>query len=644
MAQFPQGYRQIEHRCNAGERRLLQQLKRCLDDTHTVWHDVPIGPRARQPDVVVLGPRLGLLLLEVKDWRCSTLQRATRDTVDLRTERGLVADHHPLRQARDHAMELVDLVQRDPALVHDDGPRRGRLLFPYGWGAVLSGMRRSEVAQRPGFDAVFPPAQTLLRDDLDDSVDPATFLQRLRGLFTVHYPHTLSAAQRDRIRWHLFPELRLNADPVAADPAHTAHAADTEAAPVPDLLQVMDLPQEQIARRLGSGHRVVHGVAGSGKTMVLVLRAQLLAAAATAEHPVLVLCYNRALADRLDRLIRQRPVGDRVQVRTFHRWCQDVARQHGLAIAAKPGSEAFYAELPRVVAQALAEGRVPSGGCSAVLIDEAHDFDDDWLRTAARLVSPDTRSLLVLYDDAQSIYQQTRRRFSFASVGIQAQGRTSVLRLNYRNTAEVLALALACTRDLLLPAGLPAAQGSPEVQAVTPASAGRRGPQPVLLHARHPADEAAQIATRIGAARAGGLDWGEIAVLCRTRAQLVPIAQALRQRGWPVTSMGDADFQHADGRLPGLRLMTLHSAKGLEFTLVFVAGLQALPWPGESLDDAARLLYVGMTRATHALVLSTCGASPMVERVQAALAGTGPGTVAAAGAPQAPAHPHEASA
>ncbi|MEY2874383.1 MAG: hypothetical protein RLZZ373_1754 [Pseudomonadota bacterium] len=612
MAQFPQGFRQVEHRCNAGERRVLQQLKQCLDDEHLVWHNVPIGPRARQPDFVVLGLRWGVLLLEVKDWRCSTVVRATPDAVELTTARGPVTDHHPLRQARDYAMELVDLMQRDPALVHDDGPYRGRLLFPYGWGAVFSGMRRSEVEQRTGFDAVFPPTQTLLRDDLEDSVDPDTFQQRLRGLFTVHYPHTLTLAQRDRIRWHLFPEMRLNAGPVAPD---------TEPAPIPDLLQVMDLPQEQIARTLGTGHRVIHGAAGSGKTMVLVLRAQMLAATATAEQPVLVLCYNRALADRLDMLIRQRPVGERVQVRTFHRWCQEQARQHQLDMPAEPGSDAFYAELPHTIAQAVADGLMPGSRYSAVLIDEAHDFDDGWLRTAASMVSQDTRSLLVLYDDAQSIYQTSRRRFSFASVGIQAQGRTSVLRLNYRNTAEVLALALACTRGRLQPDGLARLRPDDAMQTVTPATSGRHGPKPVLLHARDPADEAEQIAEHIGAARTRGVAWSDMAVLCRTRTQLAPIAQALQRRGWPVDSMGAADFRRFDWQRPRIRLLTLHSAKGLEFALVLVAGLQALPWHGESMDDAARLLYVAMTRATHALVLSACGASPIVERVQRALSG-----------------------
>jgi hypothetical protein len=47
MAQFPQGLTQIDSRCNTGERRVLQQLKRCLEDDAIVWHNVPVGPRAR---------------------------------------------------------------------------------------------------------------------------------------------------------------------------------------------------------------------------------------------------------------------------------------------------------------------------------------------------------------------------------------------------------------------------------------------------------------------------------------------------------------------------------------------------------------------------------------------------------------------
>ena len=51
---------------------------------------------------------------------------------------------------------------------------------------------------------------------------------------------------------------------------------------VPDIIRVMDIQQEQLARSMGEGHRVIHGVAGSGKTMILGYRAQYLAQATAA--------------------------------------------------------------------------------------------------------------------------------------------------------------------------------------------------------------------------------------------------------------------------------------------------------------------------------------------------------------------------
>ena len=465
MALFPQGLTPIDARCNPGERRVLHQLKRCLEDDYIVWHDIPIGPRARQPDFVVLSPRWGVLLLEVKDWKRSTLGAATRDAVELHTARGRVTVAHPLRQARDVLLELVDQMRADPALVHAEGPFAGRLLFPYGHGVVMSHLLRADVAGSD-FDALFPPARTLLRDDLADTVEPMAFQHRLWGLFTVHYPHTLTLPQRDRIRWHLFPEVRL--DTQRELPFDAADDAGPSLTALPDLLQVMDLQQEQVARTLGEGHRVIHGAAGSGKTMILIFRAAHLAAAARPEQPVLVLCYNRSLADRIEHLLRQRGVDERVQVRTFHGWCQDLVRSYQLDGTRGLRGDAYFDALAATVERAVASGRVPGGQYTALLIDEAHDFDDAWLRTAAQMVSPHTRSLLVLYDDAQSIYQARRRAFNFASVGIEARGRTHVLRMNYRNTAEVLAVAMHCAQGLLRD-GAPA--GEDELQRVQPASA-----------------------------------------------------------------------------------------------------------------------------------------------------------------------------
>ena len=354
MALFPQGLSHVDARCNAGERRVLHQLKRCLEDDYIVWHDIAIGPKARQPDFVILSPRWGVLLLEVKDWRRGTLGRATRDAVELRTPRGVVTAAHPLRQARDCALELVDLMKNDPALVHAQGPFAGRLLFPYGWGVVLASMRRAEVAGSD-FDELFNPARTLLREDLDEAVAVSDFQHRLWGLFTVSYPHTLTMPQRDRIRWHLFPEIRLQ-----PQTSLDFGPAPDSAPPLPDLLQVMDLQQEQVARTLGEGHRVIHGAAGSGKTMILIFRAQFLAAAARADQPILVLCFNRTLADRIQHLLRELGVNERVQVRTFHSWCQDLVRSYQLDVPPGLKGDAYF----RALAQAVERAGPPLGASS----------------------------------------------------------------------------------------------------------------------------------------------------------------------------------------------------------------------------------------------------------------------------------------
>lgn len=610
MAVFPQGLSNIDKRCaNTGERHVLHQLKRCLSDDYMVWHNVPLGPKARQPDFVILSPRQGILILEVKHWRRSTLAGANRDSVELKTERGRVTEANPLRQARDYTMELANLMAQDEQLVHADGPFQGKLLFPYGWGVVFSGLFEKDVGEMD-FHSLFARHQVLMRDDLDETVSEAAFQSKLWGMFTVSYPYTLSLPQRDRVRWHLFPEIRLQ--------QQTLLLGDTQAPSawvLPDLMQVMDLQQEQVARSLGEGHRVIHGSAGSGKTMILVFRAQQLAAAARPDRPILALCYNRALSQRIEGQLRARGVDERVVVRTFHSWCQELVKAYQLDVPKGLTGNAYFEALATTVSRSLETGLVPAGQYTALLIDEAHDFEDAWLQMAARMVTPATHSLLVLYDDAQSIYQKKRRKFNFASVGIQAQGRTSILKLNYRNTAEVLALAMHCAQSLL--ADRP--ETDEAMQSVLPATAGRRGPVPLLLLAGNVHEEAQLVAERIAQSVCAGRSPDEIAVLFRLKRDMDGVANALRRGGLAVQSMNDAGFKAFDWARPSVKLLTLHSAKGLEFPLVVVAALDAMPFKGETLDDELRLLYVGMTRATHELLLSAAGTSAMVQRVQNAL-------------------------
>jgi superfamily I DNA/RNA helicase len=159
---------------------------------------------------------------------------------------------------------------------------------------------------------------------------------------------------------------------------------------------------------------------------------------------------------------------------------------------------------------------------------------------------------------------------------------------------------------------------------VQPASAGRRGAVPVLIEAAHEREEAELVAERIVQAQAAGLPWSEMAVLCRTKRLMRPLELALNRRRVPLQSMNATAFRRFDWAWPSVKLLTLHSAKGLEFAQVFLVGLHTLPTPDESLEDAVRLLYVGMTRATQTLVLSAVcppgqEAPALLQRVRQAL-------------------------
>ena len=84
----------------------------------------------------------------------------------------------------------------------------------------------------------------------------------------------------------------------------------------------------------------------------------------------------------------------------------------------------------------------------------------------------------------------------------------------------------------------------------------------------------------------------------------------------------EADVRRSSGKMRAsgaVRLMTLHGAKGLEFPVVFLAGLTEGAFPPHAESDIAeerRLLFVGMTRAKEELVLSCARPeSPFVAEV-----------------------------
>ncbi|WP_310319060.1 NERD domain-containing protein/DEAD/DEAH box helicase [Hydrogenophaga palleronii] len=588
-------------RMTPGERRVAERLEQKLDADYLLWYDVAVGPKHQHPDFVVMHPRRGILILEVKDFRItanhSTIISANKQTWDIHGELGPKTIANPLEQARQYAHQVVNALERDPQLVQPEGRHKGKLAFPWSYGVVLPNITRAQFDKAELGHAI-EPHRVVCQDEMLEAVEPEALQSRLWDMFPFMMGGVMSLPQMDRVRWIMFPEVRV---PVTGELFDDAD----EAAELPSIMRVMDLQQEQLARSLGEGHRVIHGVAGSGKTMLLGYRAEHLAKAQTAaSKPILILCYNEPLARQLARVMATKGIADRVHAVHFHKWCRDQLVAYGQSLPPQNlPKDMFFEDMVQRVITGVDRRQIPSGQYQAVLIDEGHDFAPEWLRLVVQMVDPATNSLLVLYDDAQSIYERTQKKnFSFKSVGIQAQGRTRILQINYRNTRQILQTASLVAADLLTAED----KDDDGVPLLKPVSCGRDGEAPLIIRLPTLREEVAQVAELLGTAHREGHAWADMAILCRHHSEMDMCAEFLRKRKLPHQLRRNSSSVF-DPAHDSIKVMTLHVSKGLEFPVVALVGAGRMPAEGEDEREEARLFYVGATRATQRLVIGASG-------------------------------------
>src|SRR5437762_2431506 len=286
-----------------------------------------------------------------------------------------------------------------------------------------------------------------------------------------------------------------------------------------------------------------------------------------------------------------------------------------------------------------------------VLVDEYQDTNRAQYRIIRQLTAEHGNNYCV-GDPDQSVYRwrgaDIRNILDFET---DFPG-TRVIRLeqNYRSTKRILAIAAAVIAHNV----------SRKDKALWTENA--EGERAQVYRAWDEHEEANFVAQGILSARTSGTPWDDIAVFYRTNAQSRVLEDALRRGGVPYVIVGSVRFYERkeikdalaylrlvenleeliaaaedyagsqaspslegflDGvalvsdvdELPagtrGVTLMTLHSAKGLEFPLVFLTGMEEGVFPHarsmastDEVEEERRLCYVGVTRAKHRLAIS----------------------------------------
>lgn len=607
----------IRSTATAGERLLFRTLKTFLPDDYIVYYEPEI--HGRRPDFVVIGPDLGLVVLEVKDYTKNTLLQLNQDEWTLVTSSGeQTKTKSPLKQAREYVFHIVDALKKDKNLIQLDGKYQFQLKFPYGYGAVFTRMQQKDFIEN-GLYSVIDPSLCLTRDEIDpdkEAFSEENLYEKICNMFTVPYRlrEPLTKSDVDAIRYHLFPEVRISAEfkqPVPYQDQLLLSLHDIKA---------MDLHQENLAKQLGDKNRLIRGVAGSGKTLILASRAKMLAK----EYPdwkILILCYNISLCCSIEQIIRHMmSEPDRlfdydftkenglkenqihnIKVRNFHSWLKN-----DLKINER--------DLPTML-EKLQNGEAILPMYDAILIDEGQDFEPAWFQLVSYLLNPETKSLLLVEDRAQTIYK--RKRSYAQDTGLSFQGRSKVLTINYRNTAQIVKFAWDFYRKHSALKNKVVSQEF-EGEIIAPQSTKRKGVEPAVLKADSFFKEAKIVARQIRKLNEERkVPFSEMLILYRVKktyqmSYIDILKRALGEEGvhyyW-LTENSEAkrNFIKDDDTV---KISTIESSKGLDFQAVFIVNVDNMPFVlEEDKNREAALLYIGMTRAKNYLCLSYSGES-----------------------------------
>jgi superfamily I DNA/RNA helicase len=319
-----------------------------------------------------------------------------------------------------------------------------------------------------------------------------------------------------------------------------------------------------------------------------------------------------------------------VQVYHFHDWCGEQLKTYHVEVPDEsddnPGQ--IWERQVSAVINGVEKEQIPRAQYGALLIDEGHDFEADWLRLVTQMIDPEKDSLLLLYDDAQSIYKTNKGKkkkeldFSLSSVGIQARGRTTVLKLNYRNTRQILDFAYNFSKDFIQPSQIQETQtqdcqtDEDSIPVLAPEQAGLEGIEPVVKVWSSLIEEADFIAHCITTWLAKGVELKDIAVVYTSKAVGDSVEKALSKakldHRYLKNSYQKKKYNESEDKVT---VLTRQSSKGLEFKTVVLAGLGTLKDDEKHHAEEVRLLYVGMTRAREKLLVTSSKTNFYTERL-----------------------------
>ena len=416
---------QIQH---TSEAPVYIALRDQLDDNYIVLHSYPwLRPwrgealAEGEADFVVLHPRLGLLVLEIKG---GATIRHDGHRWFRGTQHGQREFQDPFSQARRNMYALLDIVRER------SGGRIQKRDFVHGYAVVF-----------PHQDYVGSPPPNADKAIVISQRNLSFMAQAIEIAFKAWTAESRSLPrERHRMLLNecLMPQFKMFR-PVGPDILKSTER----------LLELTET-QAQVFQGLYVQDRVlVEGAAGSGKTFLALNRAL---AFAREGRNTLFVCFNKELAVWIRRLVHEDPTTaefrNLLTIKHFHGLAADLAAEAGIGFRPVDGgfrTEAFWNdEVPDLMEQAIVN--LDLGGrevhFDAIVVDEAQDFSLGWWYVLTQsLLSESDGPLYAFMDPNQSL----RGEVQWPDVEFATRFK---LTINCRNTRRIAA-ASASVLDLV---------------------------------------------------------------------------------------------------------------------------------------------------------------------------------------------------
>lgn len=437
----------LRQQLEPGEQRVFEFFDRYL---HEDW-EIYIQPHLNGlcPDFVLLNPKAGIAVFEVKDWNLDAMNYYIESKPGKPPVLMAKKDGKDFSKQKENPVEKVYRYKEEIHNLYCPRLKRNS-----GFAVITAGV-------------IFPFAE-------DNIVKNLFFPSReFRGMLEYdYYPISGKNALQSGNLNEVFPEGKrrssyiMNPD-MAKDLRNWLVEPDSKAAQRAPL-DIDETQKQYIITRTATGYRRIKGPAGSGKSMILAARAAQLISEG---KNILVVTYNITLWHFLrDLAVRWKP---QCKINTitwlnFHSWCKRVCQENDYEeeykaiwrryhlndddmLTTGKGITGPLEEVSKLVSSIVdvGEGIVQY---DAILVDEGQDFLPEWWNILRKVVKEDGEKLLVA-DATQDIYGTAKSWTDEAMIGAGFRGEWNKLEFSYRMPPKLINYVRAFAKQFL-PEGL----------------------------------------------------------------------------------------------------------------------------------------------------------------------------------------------